>query len=48
MLFSGIWNISTPCVPPILPPTHLGVAGFLDTQVSRRQVTGDRDAKLLR
>lgn len=33
---------------PYPPPSHLGVAGFLDAQVSRRQVAGDRDAELLR
>lgn len=27
---------------------HLGVAGLLDSQVSRRQVTGDGDVELLR
>ena len=32
---------------PVLPPSHLGVAGLLDGQVSRRQVTGDGDAEVL-
>lgn len=32
----------------LCPPSHLGVAGFLDGQISIWQVTGDRDAELLR
>lgn len=33
---------------PHFSPAHLGVAGFFDSKVSRRQVTRDRDVELLR
>lgn len=43
--FNTICNIYIPLLP-MLP--HLGVANFLDGQVSRREVTRDGDVELLR